>query len=130
MKSWESHDMFVIRLEGLRFFSHIGVFEQERRVGNEFHVDLRLETDASSFREECLETTISYADVYEIVSAEMSRESLLLESVAKKIADAVIKRWCQVGRVEVKITKLAPPIAGIQGSCSVEYITSQKEPQK
>lgn len=95
--------------------------EQERIVGNEFSVDVRIDADASDFIDECLDSTISYADVYEIIAEEMSESHLLLESVTKKIADKIIEKWDIAKHANVKITKLAPPIAGIVGSCSVEY---------
>lgn len=73
---------FVIRLNGLRFYSRIGVFDQERSVGNEFRVDLTAVADASGFRSENLDTTVSYADIYDVVAEAMRREWLLLESVS------------------------------------------------
>ncbi|MDE6393454.1 MAG: dihydroneopterin aldolase [Muribaculaceae bacterium] len=114
---------FVIRLEGLRFYSRIGVFDQERSVGNEFLVDLTAVADASGFRRENLDTTVSYADIYEVVAEAMKREWQLLESVSSHIADTVIDRWTMISDVKVRITKLSPPIPGIQGVCSVEYDT-------
>lgn len=112
---------FTIRLEKLRFFSRIGVFEQERKVGNEFSVDVTVVTDASHFIEENLETSLSYADVYSVVSEVMGEEWQLLESAAKNIAESLKMRWNIISGVTVKISKLAVPIVGIQGVCSVEY---------
>jgi dihydroneopterin aldolase len=112
---------FVIRLNGLRFYSRIGVFDQERSVGNEFRVDLTAVADASGFRSENLDTTVSYADIYDVVAEAMRREWLLLESVSSYIADTVLDRWTLISDVKVCITKLSPPIPGIQGVCSVEY---------
>lgn len=112
---------FLILLDDMRFYSRIGVFGQERRVGNEFSVSMRLRVDATAFRNECLDTTVSYAHVYELVRARMGEEWLLLESVAKTIADDIHNRFENVTEACVRIDKLAPPIAGIQGTCGVEY---------
>lgn len=112
---------FTIRLEKLRFFSRIGVFEQERKVGNEFIVDVTVVADAATFVDECLETSLSYADIFAVVSDMMGREWKLLESVAKSIAGILREKWQTISQVSVKITKLAVPITGIQGVCSVEY---------
>ncbi len=114
---------FVIRLEGLRFYSRIGVFDQERSVGNEFRVDLTAVADASGFRSENLDTTVSYADIYDVVAEAMKREWQLLESVSNHIADTVLGRWGMISDIKVRITKISPPIPGIQGVCSVEYET-------
>ncbi len=114
-------ERFVIRLENIRFYGRIGVFEQERKVGNDFSVDVSVETDAADFEYENLSTSVSYADIYDIVSGEMGEERLLLESTVKSIAEAIKSRWSSVLSVNVKITKDSPPITGIQGVCSVEY---------
>jgi len=113
---------FIIRLEKLRFFGRIGVFDFERAEGNDFEVNVEIMVDSESFKPEDLSSTISYADVYEVVEALMQREWQLLESVAKAMHDAITCRWPNTTSVKVKITKLHPPIPGIQGSCSVEYL--------
>jgi dihydroneopterin aldolase len=118
-------DKFIIRLESLRFYSRIGVFDQERAVGNEFSVDVTVEVAATGFESENLDTTISYADIYEVVREAMSGECLLLESVAKSVAETIKQRWKSVGEVKIKISKLAAPIPGIQGVCSVEYLSAK-----
>lgn len=114
-------DSFCIKLNDLRFFSKIGVFSQERVVGNEFKVDCHLEYDASGFIPEDLDSTISYAEIYELIAAEMKKESLLLETVAKRIFDTLRTHWPEIYEGSVEITKLSPPIAGISGNCSVKY---------
>lgn len=112
---------FLIRLADMRFYSRIGVYEQERRVGNEFVVNVSVRLDASSFQPECLDTTVSYADVYELVRARMGEEWLLLESVVVAVADDIRKAYPAALGVKVRIDKTVPPITGIQGTCGVEY---------
>ncbi len=113
---------FVIRLERLKFCARIGVFDFERENGNDFEVNVSMKIDSGNFVSESLDTTISYADVYEIVAVHMGREWLLLESVAKSIADTIKQKWPTSYGVKVKVTKIHPPIEGIKGSCSVEYL--------
>lgn len=112
---------FLIQLNDLRFYAYIGVDPQERKVGNEYSVDLSITTDADDFVEEDLTTTISYADVYDIVADEMRQPRLLLESTARIIARRLRSTFPKIEAVGVKITKLAPPIPGINGSAAVEY---------
>lgn len=115
---------FVIRLEDLRFYSKIGVFEQERTVGNDFSLDICVTIDAANFKSEDLESTISYAELYGIASCEMNKEWLLIESVTKSISDRIKSRWGNILDIKVKITKHHPPINGIEGKASVEYLNS------
>lgn len=118
-------DYFIIRLDTLRFYSRIGVFDQERTVGNEFVVDVMATVCADGFVSENLATTVSYADIYRVVEDAMSLEWLLLESAAKHIADAVLDNWNVMKEVRVRITKTSAPISGIQGVCSVEYVSDR-----
>ncbi|MDE7401978.1 MAG: dihydroneopterin aldolase, partial [Muribaculaceae bacterium] len=60
---------FRIYLKNLRFFSKIGVFQYERTIGNEFQVNVAVEISAENFVSESLDTTISYADLYDIVKS-------------------------------------------------------------
>lgn len=116
---------FTIRLENLRFSGRIGVFEQERVVGNDFRVDVCVEVSDLDFVDEDLETSLSYTDVYELVRTAMRGEWQLLETVTRHIARQIISQWTSVERVSVKIAKLCVPVSGMQGEASVEYATSR-----
>ncbi len=112
---------FNIKLRDVRFHGHIGVFPQERLVGNDFKVNLSVKYKASCFKTEDLDTSISYAEIYEIVKARIGQESLLLETVAKEITEEISARWEIVEEISTEIVKLYPPITGIDGECAVEY---------
>ncbi|MBD5206453.1 MAG: dihydroneopterin aldolase [Bacteroidales bacterium] len=117
-----SSGFFNISLEKLTFYGKIGVFEQERTVGNEFLIDCKVKVSTEDFEPENLDSSISYASIFEEIAAIMSQDWKLLESVAMAIARKLLSRWPQILNVSVKITKVAPPISGIQGQCSVEYV--------
>lgn len=113
--------MGVISINGLRLTAYHGVMEQERRVGNTFEVNVALDVPASDRAEasDCLDDTINYAQVVEIVKREMSVPSRLLEHVAGRIKNHIIADFGHMvaaGKVEVK--KLAPPISGEMDSVS------------
>ncbi len=114
-------NVFRICLSGLRFNSRIGVYEQERKVGNEYVVDVTVSYDAALFKEEDLSTSVSYADIYEEIKMEMHRERRLLESVALSISQRISGRWGFVDEISVKIVKTAPPSNGIVGACGIAY---------
>lgn len=119
-------ESFEIELRDVRLYGHHGVFEQERRVGNEFVVDVRVTIPVSEgARADRLEGTISYADMYECVREEMSRPSELLEHVAVRIGEALLSRWSFIEEGEVRIRKCTPPIPGFAGTASVKYRFSQ-----
>lgn len=114
-------ETFKIELRDARFFSKIGVFDQERNVGNEFTVHVIVWFDATTFLDEDLDSSLSYADIYEIVKKEMSKEAMLLETVSKRIADNLRFSFAKLSKISVNIEKISPPISGLCGKCAVEY---------
>ena len=75
-----------IFLDNVRFFAYHGVGQQEREVGNEFVINLKLKVDIARAAEtDDVTHTVSYADVYENVKAEMEIPSKLLEHVCGRI---------------------------------------------
>lgn len=105
--------MGLIEIEGLQFYAYHGHFESERIVGNEFMVDVSLETDCErSSKTDDLEDALNYQAVYEIVKKEMQQKSHLLENVAKRILDALYGGFSSIQKVKVKISKMNPPMGG------------------
>lgn len=105
--------MGIIAINGLRLWAKHGVFDQERRVGNEFEVTLRLDVPASdaAMDTDNLDDTINYAEVVEIIKSEMSIPSRLIEHVAGRIHRSLEARFPgQIAGGELTVSKLAPPI--------------------
>lgn len=114
---------FEISLSDLRFYSRHGVFEQEQKIGNEFTVDLTIETRYDErIEDDDLTATISYADLYEIVREEMETPRKLLETVASKIAGRIKSKCGEIIGGNVTICKSTPPIEGITGKAKVTLI--------
>lgn len=111
----------VISLDHVRMFGRIGVMEQERVVGNDFTVNVAVELDSAGFSSERLDSSVSYADIFEEVRQVMSREWQLLESVAMEIGARLQARWPQIEYGRVSITKERPPISSFDGSATVSY---------
>ncbi|MTK51989.1 dihydroneopterin aldolase [Paludibacter sp.] len=110
-----------ILLEEMRFFAHHGVFEEERQTGNYFTVDLKMKVSlASAAESDNLIDTLNYGIAYEIVKKEMAVPSKLLEHVAKRIIDALFDEFGrQLSSVEIKLSKLNPPLGGQVAKASV-----------
>ena len=110
-----------ITLDNLRFRARHGVMEQERAVGNTFVVALRLDYPfEEAMQTDNLEATLNYAEVYEVVKAEMGVPSRLLEHVAGRIRNALVERFPEITSGVVTIEKMNPPITGFYGSAAVE----------
>jgi dihydroneopterin aldolase len=59
-----------------------------------------------------LADTINYQEVYQVVKTEMEINAHLLESVARRILDAVMQSFPQIKSLQVKISKVNPPLGG------------------
>lgn len=102
-----------VALEGLEFHAYHGVYPHERESGNWFEVDIEVETDFTEGAErDELSGTVNYETLFSIVKAEMEKPSKLLETVVEKIANAVMAEFTSVTEVEVKLSKINPPIGG------------------
>lgn len=105
--------MGFIELRGLQFKAYHGYYDEERERGNQFEVDIVLETDfseASAY--DVLDGTIDYEDIYKIVQEHMQRPSRLLEHVVDNILNEIKQNFDAVSFAEVKVYKLNPPIGG------------------
>lgn len=102
-----------IRLSDLRFRAYHGVLPQERVVGNDYCVNLRLTLSAvadAAYTDQ-LEGTVNYAEAYQIVQAEMAAPSALLEHVAQRILTRLFNRFDLVEKAAVEVIKINPPFS-------------------
>lgn len=100
-----------IILKDIRLFAHHGVLPQERAVGAYFTLNLRIQTDFSrALATDDLAGTISYADAFEVVKAEMAVPSQLLEHVAGRICQALFDRFPAAEAIHLELLKENPPM--------------------
>lgn len=112
-----------ILLENIQIYAHHGVFNQETLVGNNFVVNLKIKINLSkAVSSDNLNDTVSYALVYEVVKREMAINSKLLEHVAGRIVSSLKKEFQEIERIELKLSKLNPPVGGQVESASVVLI--------
>lgn len=108
-------------LRDVRLRAFHGVMPQERRVGAWFTVSLRVGVDLSDAVEgDCVEQTLNYAELYEVVKQQMAVPSQLLEHVAGRIAEAVFRRFPQAVTLDITLTKENPPMGADCGGAGVE----------
>jgi 7,8-dihydroneopterin aldolase/epimerase/oxygenase len=110
-----------ILLNGIRFFGYHGVYEEERRLGQHFLVDLDLRLDLRAAAEtDDLSRGVDYGRILEVVLEVGTGEPVkLLEALASRIASRVLARF-PVQQVSVRVTKPAPPVSGLTGGVTVE----------
>jgi 7,8-dihydroneopterin aldolase/epimerase/oxygenase len=105
--------MGKIILEGMEFFAYHGCYKEEQVIGTKFIVDLTVDTDTSvAEASDHLKDTLSYVSLYHVVKKEMEEKSHLLEHVAGRIMDSLKSEFTQLTSIELKISKVNPPVGG------------------
>jgi 7,8-dihydroneopterin aldolase/epimerase/oxygenase len=111
----------TVEIAGLSLYTHHGVSEAEREVGQRLVLDLRLdigETDATVT--DSIEDTVDYAEVCQLVAlVAQQRSHRTLERLCSTIADRLLADYDLEG-VWVKASKPEPPIALSVEEVSVE----------
>jgi dihydroneopterin aldolase len=102
-----------ITVEGIKLYAYHGCLEEEAKIGAHYIVDVIMETDFSvAAKTDDLSKTIDYVIVYELVKKEMAIRSKLIEQVGQRIIDTLKKEIQGIKKLEVKVTKLNPPMNG------------------
>jgi dihydroneopterin aldolase len=94
-------------------YAYHGCLEEEAVIGANYVVDVRIETDFSvAQRTDDLSKTVDYVVVYNIVKSEMAIRSKLIEHVAGRIANELLRKLPEIKKAEVTVTKINPPMNG------------------
>lgn len=114
-------DKGYILLRDLRFHAFHGVLPQERLVGGNFVVDLRVGYPlAQAMTSDRVDDTLNYASLYTLVEREMQQPSSLLEHVAGRIAQAIAKTFPEALSIDLTLTKQNPPMGADCKGAGVE----------
>lgn len=110
-----------ILLENVKFHAFHGVLPQERKVGNDYLVSLRIGYNFSrAMVSDEVNDTLNYAEVYQLLSQEMSVPSALLERVAGRIGDRLFRKFPPIQSIDLTIIKVNPPMGADSEGAGVE----------
>ncbi len=105
--------MGKIQIEGIRLYAYHGCLLEEAKIGANYLVDVHLEADFLKAEiSDSLADTVDYVMVYEIVKKEMAIRSNLIEHVARRIIKQLYHTAKKAKKIEVRVTKLNPPMNG------------------
>lgn len=112
--------MATIGIEGIEIRAYHGVYAEEKREGNDFVVDIWLETEISeAARTDTLGKTIDYAAVYQLVLDIMEEPVDLLETLVLKLGKSILAEFIAATSCKLRIRKLNP--LGMP-KCSSTYV--------
>jgi 7,8-dihydroneopterin aldolase/epimerase/oxygenase len=104
--------MVRVALIGMRFHAYHGVHVEEHRFGAPFVVDV--EIDAPEPPDDDVAEAVDYARVHERVAAVVTGERVaLLETLAARIADAVMFGEPRARSLRVRVHKPHAPLPGV-----------------
>jgi dihydroneopterin aldolase len=110
-----------IHITGVRAYGYTGYLPEEQRLGQWFQVDLTVWRDLRTAGDsDRLKDTYDYSrSVPEIQALIQSSKCQLIESLAEAIANRVLQA-ADVTRVQVRLTKLTPPIPNFDGQVTID----------
>jgi dihydroneopterin aldolase len=118
----------TIEISGLSLYTHHGVTEAEREVGQRLVLDLRIEvTECDATVTDRVEDTVDYAQVCQLVALVAQQRSYrTLERLCTAVADRIIEEYA-VSSAWVKASKPEPPIPLSVDEVSVEVFRDAAE---
>jgi dihydroneopterin aldolase len=119
--------MGIIKISGIKLYAYHGCHQEESIIGGNYVVDVNIETDfEEAAQNDDLTKTVDYDEVYGIVKREMKIPSKLIEHVARRIADSLIKEVRKIDSAEITVTKINAPVNGEVEKVSAVYMIRRK----
>ncbi len=105
--------MGLIAIEGMDFHAYHGYYEEERRVGGRYTVDVYVETDfEEAAKGDELEKTVNYEVIFAVVEKRMKQKTKLLETIVQDLMVELQNQFSGLHSLRVRINKHNPPLAG------------------
>jgi len=120
-----TNQIMRISLNKLLFVGYHGLYPEEKKLGNNYSVEIDIDFTPKQGVIDQLDQTIDYVHVYAIVKKWMEIPTPLLETLVGKIADDILSSQTLANKVFVKITKLHLPIPSFEGNVSVKIEKSR-----
>jgi len=112
---------FTIELTGLQFYSFHGLYENEKKKGGEFLVDLFVKFPDNEMKVLTINDTADYSVIYKTIKDEMDQPRELLETLTQSIAEKIHKQYPSLKELEIRVEKMNPPIEGFTGAAAVKF---------
>ena len=120
--------MGKILFEGLEFYAFHGVLPEEQVIGAKYILDVDIDVDFTlAASTDNIEGTVDYSAIYKVIDEEMQKRSKLIEHVADRIVKMLFVTFKKIQEIEVKVTKVKPPIEGNVAKVSIVLKKSRLE---
>lgn len=110
-----------VHIDNLKVHAYHGVLPQERVVGNDYYINIKVGTDWIRATEtDNVNDTLDYSKLAMLVQCEMAEQSNLIEHVAGRIINNITTNFENVSSINLRITKVAPPMSADCDGAGVE----------
>src|SRR5690606_32101904 len=116
-----------VNLEDLRFYSYHGFYPEEQILGNEYFVNIKTSFESPKLKDDELENTVNYEQLYSIATIAMKNPRNLLETVADEIQENIKLQIQYLTRIEVSICKVNPPLGGDKAHARAVIIWNKQD---
>ncbi len=112
----------VIKIKNASFYAYHGALKEEQDMGGKFEADIDIYTDFSKAAEtDDLSLTINYDEVYKFINKLVhEKKYYLIESLATRIADDLLKYFPGISKIAVRVRKNNVPVGGV-----IEYVEAE-----
>ena len=115
------HIINKIKINNMKFHSYIGVYQEEKKIGQNIEIDLIISLSKKIIKDDDITSTLSYGDCYRKIKEIVKASNVdLLETLALEIIEEIKKLNDKIESVQVNIRKLAVPINGIFDSVEIQ----------
>lgn len=119
--------MATVALEGMKFYAYHGFYEEERKIGAWYIVDIYIETNfAVAAKDDNLGGTINYETVFRVTKMEMLKSSQLIETVGQRIINQLKTLFAAMETIRLRLTKLNPPLGEEVAKAYIEISESYR----
>ena len=111
-----------IFLTGIEGFGYHGLFDHERQNGQDFFVDVALSVDlTAASKSDEISDTVNYAEITNLVVSHITTEPVnLIEKLAGRIADHILKDHAKVLVATVTVHKPQAPVVAVLKDIAVQ----------
>ncbi|MBD3233926.1 MAG: dihydroneopterin aldolase [candidate division Zixibacteria bacterium] len=99
-----------ILIKNIKLYGHCGTTEAERTTGALYEIDAAVYYSGETYGiADDIEHTVDYTELYGCIADSFQNETYkLIESAAERIADAALKRFNLIDKVEISLRKRPP----------------------
>lgn len=104
--------MDIIKIEQLEVYGYHGVFEEEKKQGQPFMINVEMKTDfLRAAREDALNYSTHYGEVCLFIKDIFTARSYdLIETAAVTVAEGILQKFPRIREVELEVQKPQAPI--------------------